>query len=100
MGRFVELAEEGNSSPVILFIPANRTMRDGSDPNYALFKSEIGERYGNLTIIDLTEHEFDRARFHLEPFSGHASEYGNQVIAGIIEQTIRELDQVPPQLVQ
>ena len=89
--RFVELAVEANSIPVVLLIPANRTMRDGNTPNYAPFKSEISERHGNLTVIDLSEHEFDRERFHLQPYQGHASEYGNRVIADLIEQTLREV---------
>ena len=64
----------------------------GSDqPQYTQFKKQIQRRYSDLAIVDLMDHEFDRERFHVQPYTGHASAYGNQIIAHVIEKAYRKI---------
>jgi hypothetical protein len=37
------------------------------------------------------DHDFDKERFQIRPYDGHASAYGNEVIARLIEQTYEDI---------
>ena len=89
--RFVGLTAKSDSIPIVVFLPTGKTLEDGGTPPYETFKSQIQERHAGLTVIDLMDYEFDRERFNVKPFGGHASVYGNQVIARVIEQSYEKI---------
>ena len=79
--------------PILFFIPMGETLRASNDrPRYARFKKLVRKRHPDLIVVDLMDYEFDRNRFNIRPFNGHASAYGNEVIADIIEDLYRKLD--------
>ena len=84
--RFVKLTTESHSLPIILFFPPGKTLSDSEVPQYTQFRNEIEERHADLIVIDIVDHEFDKERFHVRPYKGHASVYGNEVIAHVIYQ--------------
>ncbi len=84
--KFVSLATDAHSVPIVLLIPRGETLRRG-EAWYERFADEIKSRHADLYVIDLMDHEFDRERFNIRPYGGHASPYGNEVIARAIEQT-------------
>ena len=85
--KFVKLATEAYSVPIVLFLPRAEALRR-DEKRYERFADEIKKRHANLYVIDLMDHEFDRARFNVRRYEGaHATAYGNEVIARVIEQT-------------
>jgi len=80
------------SIPVIMFIPTIRNWEDSRTvPGYRNFKEEVLAReFGNVTVIDVYEAEFDEARFSILPYRGHPNPYGNQVIAEHVANRISE----------
>ena len=44
-----------------------------------------------LTVIDVAKTAFDERRFSLMPFEGHASVYGNTVIADTVLERLRPM---------
>ncbi len=88
--RFVELTTGAGSIPVLLLIPIDSSFEHTEPPGYSRFKDQVRERHPIIVVIDLADNEFDRKRFHVSPYRGHASEYGNRVIASIIAQAYRK----------
>jgi hypothetical protein len=84
--KFVTLATEAHSIPVVLLLPRGVTLRQ-SEARYERFADEIQRRHPDLYVVDLMDQEFDRERFNIRPYGGHASPYGNEVIARVLEQT-------------
>ncbi len=91
--RFITTTATVNSLPIILFIPRPDTMGGSDAPQYTQFRKQIQRRHSDLAIVDLMDHEFDKERFHVQPYEGHASAYGNQVIAHVIEKTYRKINE-------
>jgi hypothetical protein len=52
---------------------------------------ETRTRHPELEVVDVFEAEFERERFNIRPFDGHASPYGNQIIAQLLAERIRAL---------
>jgi hypothetical protein len=88
---FIQTTREAGSAPFVLFLPSRNTMRAGLPPRYARFRDELRARHPELPVVDVREADFDHSRFNLRPFEGHASPYGNQVIARVLEERIRAL---------
>jgi hypothetical protein len=88
---FVETSRGAGSNPVVLFIPTAETMRTGKAPGYARFAEELGARHPELSVIDVLDARFDKERFNVLPFAGigHASPYGNRVIANLVYERLR-----------
>ena len=76
--RFYRLGQDFEFYPVVLFFP--RTMEE---PSYLDFVSGLRAHYTDkdLTVIDISEATFDPSRFRISPETGHASAYGNRIIA-------------------
>ncbi len=89
--KFVKLTAESQSLPIILFFPEGETLSDGEVPQYTQFRNEIEERHDDLFVIDLVDHKFDKERFNVQPYKGHVSVYGNEVIAQVIDQTYQKI---------
>ena len=86
--RFVETSTTNGLQPVVLMIPMGLDLRardNGEDWTYRGLVTQLREDYavGDLTVIDPLEHDFASARFNLQPFAGHASPYGNRILAEI-----------------
>jgi hypothetical protein len=86
VGRFVKLTTESHSLPIIIFFPSGWTLSHSEVPPYTQFRNEIEERHADLIVIDIVDHEFDKERFNVQPYKYHASVYGNEVIAHVIDQ--------------
>ena len=91
--RFVEVTAKSHSLSVVLFIPTGEALRSTDEPKYTAFAREIRARHPELHVVDLMAYEFDRERFNVRPYGGHASAYGNQVIARALEETYRQIQQ-------
>ena len=88
--RFVELTSQSHAIPLVLFIPRGERLRT-NERRYGRFADEIRARHTGLYVVDLMDHDFDKERFQIRPYDGHASAYGNEVIARLIEQTYEDI---------
>jgi hypothetical protein len=63
----------------------------GRAPYYAAFLDRVRRRFEpELIVVDILSHPFVAERFHVRPFSGHASAYGNRIVAAAIRDRIHE----------
>ena len=77
--EFVALGQQYGFRPVLLMIPMPDDLTQA--PVYAKFAEEASSR---VAVVDPLGHLFERDRFNLRPYAGHASAYGNQVIADAV----------------
>ena len=91
VARFADDAERAGFVPVLLLIPDKKRMRDGLAPRYAAFRENVEAAHPSLLVVDVADANFDAERFHVLPFKGHASVYGNAVIGELLAQRIRTL---------
>ncbi len=87
--RFVAATRAAGSQPVLLFIPATRPIKTRTDPTYTRFEEATRRRYPELIVIDVADEEIIGEKFHILPFEGHASAYGNQIIAGALAKHLK-----------
>jgi hypothetical protein len=92
--RFVDLSKRYGFTAVFVVIPMPEDLQNlvsGEPAFYSSFLRDIGNEFGKeLLLIDVLDRKIDMARFHVKPFSGHASAYGNQLIAEAIREAIEE----------
>ena len=74
-----------------MLIPGKKRMRDGLAPRYAGFRENVEAAHPSLLVVDVADGNFDAERFHVLPFKGHASVYGNAVIGELLAERIRTL---------
>jgi len=84
--QFAAHAQQQQTRAVLLLIPDVNAWRDGRRaPAYAEFvRGDLARARLNLSVLDLAETDFDAQRFSLKPYEGHASAYGNGVIADTV----------------
>jgi hypothetical protein len=97
LSRFVGLSEQYGFQAVFVVVPMPADLiaiRDGKAAFFSEFREQIARDFGEqLLVIDVLSQPIDLARFHLKPFSGHASAYGNHIVAtAIYERLITYLD--------
>jgi hypothetical protein len=91
--RFEAGAKQHGTRGVVLLIPETHEWKNGRVPaHYADFLANVlpGEIF-DLVIVDIAEAPFDEHRFSVKPFEGHASAYGNRVIAETVLEGLGEL---------
>ena len=87
LDSFAALSEIHEFHPVFVIIPMPEDLlnrQKGLPSHYAPFIAAMRERMGSrLTVVDVMETlaPEDDARFHVAPFQGHASAFGNSVVA-------------------
>lgn len=87
LDSFASLSEIHEFHPVFVIIPMPEDLMNrqkGLPSHYAPFIAAMRERMGSrLTVVDVMETlaPEDDARFHVAPFQGHASAFGNSVVA-------------------
>lgn len=87
LDSFATLGEIHEFHPVFVVIPMPEDLQNrqkGRPSHYAPFLAQMRTLFGSrLTIVDVMETlpAAQDARFHVAPFQGHASAYGNQVVA-------------------
>ena len=91
--KFMVLTTEVQSVPIIIFFPEGHTLREGGVASYATFKKEISNRHTNLKVIDVMDLQFEKKLFNVQPYKGHPSPYGNEVIARGIEKAYAQISQ-------
>ena len=85
--EFVQLSQAHGFRPVLVMIPMPQDLQrhEQGRPSYYQEFARALVRYGDrLTVVDVLSRNFDTGRFNLEPYRGHASPYGNQVIADAV----------------
>jgi hypothetical protein len=86
--EFVLVSEEYSFLPILVMIPMGDDLRlreRGEPPTYERMLGELRDQYqGRLTVVDILDESFEASRFHLRPFQGHSSQYGNRAIASAI----------------
>lgn len=86
--RFVALSKDHGFQPVFVIIPMPEDLlavQSGNVAFYSQFLEEIAVEFGSeLFVVDVLAQSIDLDRFHLKPFSGHASAYGNSIVAQAI----------------
>ncbi|MGN7611564.1 hypothetical protein ACQZV8_05695 [Magnetococcales bacterium HHB-1] len=94
--RFYQTAVTYKRTPILLVIPSRENVRDRfkkgekyQAPHHTFIEKLKKTYQDKMIVIDLIQHPFDDQMFHLKPFTGHASEYGNRIIAEIIYQKIK-----------
>ena len=94
--EFYKATIANDSIPVILFIPDVRDWTDGRKvPPYDEIKALLLEASGEgPLVIDIYDAEFDARRFSVQPFHGHPSAYGNQVIADYVAKILKEFKDI------
>lgn len=95
VARFVQVVREKGSVPMILFIPGRKTLKSDGLPPYETVKTLLREQYPDMLILDVAEREFDRSSFNILPFKGHASAYGNRIIAHMIVEALGDFEPSP-----
>jgi hypothetical protein len=94
---FIATAAARGARPVVLFIPsveASWVDAAGRTPPYSSFVERLRADYAAqpVLVVDVAEATFDAARFNVQPFEGHASAYGNQMIADHVAAAIRHTE--------
>jgi len=88
LGRFVDLSLRYDFVPVFVIVPMPEDLlrvKSGGVSFFSEFLTEVSQKnHDRLIVVNLLDSEFEFARFHVRPFSGHASAYGNNVIAEAI----------------
>lgn len=88
--EFRRASKKLNFVPLVLFIPEVSNLARGG-PDYASFVKELRGRYASnrLIVEDISQHDFDRQKFNVVPYQGHASPYGNKIIASALFESMR-----------
>jgi hypothetical protein len=89
---FAATATARGARPVVLFIPDVAAWRHGPViPRYTGFTAALraGAAGTDLLVVDVAEAEFEPERFNIRPFVGHASAYGDEIIAHHLEAAMR-----------
>jgi len=86
--RFVDLSRRYNFLPVFVVVPMPEDLRNinnGGRSFFDEFLEHTSKKFGDqLLVVDVLADKLDFDRFHVHPYSGHASAYGNQKIAEAI----------------
>ena len=92
LSEFSAAARELNTKPVVLFIPDVWRWNEGrKPPPYQDFKETvIKEEFPEILVIDVSDAEFDDAKFNIRSYRGHPSVYGNRVIAAHVADQLRQ----------
>jgi hypothetical protein len=91
LDRFMEVSQRHRAAPMVLFIPDVQKWKDSRrQPKYADYARGLPTRKPGLTVVDIAAAEFDPARFNVSPFKGHASVYGNRIIAFEVSRRVKE----------
>jgi lysophospholipase L1-like esterase len=92
--QFYRVSIANDSIPVLLFIPNVNNWANGRKrPEYHDFKAMLLEDSSiDIATIDIYDANFDESRFSIQPFQGHPSPYGNQIIASHVASKLKELD--------
>jgi len=90
--RFVAHAEEHGTRPVLMLIPELHRWKNGRDvPRYGDFVERVLPQDAlDILIVDVADADFEERRFNVAPFEGHASMYGNRVIASAVLDRLGE----------
>ncbi len=95
---FHSMAKNNGFYPIVLFIPEIIDLKlymSGEKSSYEKFVTGLENSYdtSELMVIDIFDETFDPARFNISPYAGHASAYGNKVIAQSIYRHLQDLAQ-------
>jgi hypothetical protein len=84
--RFVTHAKERGTRPVLILIPEFHRWKNGrAMPRYGDFVERVlPQEELDILIVDVAKADFDEHLFNVAPFEGHASLYGNRVIASAV----------------
>ena len=93
LDEFYKATIENDSVPVVLFIPVVNDWKDGRKipPYHEIRTLLLEDGSKDLFVIDIYDADFDESRFSIQPFQGHPSPYGNQVIASHVASKLKEL---------
>lgn len=92
LDRFLETSQRRGVTPIILFVPNVQKWKDGRrQPKYADYVRRLKTRRPPLTVVDIAEADFEPALFNVSRFKGHASAYGNRIIASHLSLRIKDL---------
>lgn len=89
VSRFVDLADRHGIQPVLLLIPDAAIFKRKEKPVYAEFLEDVSRKHSGLLIVDIAQEKFNSEKFNILPYQGHASAYGNEVIARAVFQAIK-----------
>jgi hypothetical protein len=97
--RFVRLSRENGVSPVILMIPMGLDLQRNqrNEPaTYGKFLTNLRSdpTLAGTVIVNPLDRDFDQEKFNLRPFTGHASEYGNKLLAKSVASALKSLPPV------
>ncbi|MBI5814204.1 MAG: hypothetical protein HZB29_01185 [Nitrospinae bacterium] len=98
--RFHALSRERGFMPILLFIPEAHDLKlkdRGEKASYATFKEGLvnnGEMSG-LVVADALDENFETDKFNIAPYSGHASAYGNRIIAQAVHKKLAGITVFP-----
>ena len=96
--EFTDLAIQHGRRPILVMIPKTSDWSHRrKTPAYKAFLREVSAKaHSNLLIVDIDDARFDERNFNLLPFRGHASTYGNDVIATAVLQRVGQLGHAEP----
>ncbi len=90
--RFVDLSQRYDFVPVFVVVPMPEDLlniNDGGKSFFGVLVEEVAQKFGDrLLVVKVLDQTFAFDRFHVRPYSGHASAYGNQIIAEAIHKNI------------
>ncbi len=93
---FLATATARDARAIVLFIPGARTLENHhrARPGYETMLEDLRRDHDSdaMLFVDVFESAagIDRARFNVRPFDGHASAYGNRIIAERLAAAMEE----------
>jgi hypothetical protein len=99
--EFIAFSKRESFFPIVLFIPSSHDLQAaarGRSTTYAEIVRGLREETraaDEVAIVDVTEASFSVESFNVRPLWGHASVYGNRVIAKAVHRAIVERGLVP-----
>jgi hypothetical protein len=90
-----QLSLDFNFKPYVLFIPAHSDLKLYQQNKKIGYRDYIASLksiplLSELTFIDILDFDFIHENFNIKPFEGHASPYGNTIIANAISRSIHD----------
>ena len=94
INSFYNHSQDNGYLPVVVFIPNHtelKNRRKGWKSSYDEFVKNMNNKYNSKRIIfvDIYKKEFEERYFNIKEFEGHASPYGNKIIAQAVLESVR-----------
>ena len=90
--RFVHLSKNYRFHPIFVVFPNPEDLlrvQANEPPHFEKFLEHVDRKFkDDMLIVRVLDRDIDLARFHVRPFGGHPSPYGQRIIASAIAESL------------